>query len=132
MVLIEFKNLKNDIKLANALKGYISAVGDCGNYNLKIEDFFLINKLVKADIVYLSKDEYCVNFVLVTINDYITYMAYNESEKSYSIEWTWEYNNSGYGSVGVPKKNIRQHIYNNRNDNNYQKENIVVLKCREY
>ena len=129
--IIELKKLKKE---AEALEDFIASVGDCGNYIPSINDFYLANQRINANVSYVIKDKYCVDIIIVQIGDYVAYLAKNSMSKNYTVSYKWKVQNgmsSGNGTMGLTKQSVR-HIYNNREEPT--KKNILIydINCKEF
>jgi hypothetical protein len=101
-----------------------------------VEEFQMANKLVHADVAYLSKDKYCVDFVEISINEFICVAVINNITTGYNVKFSWKSQNSGVSGkvdMGIAKKSIRP-FYNNHSENykgNFTFQN-VICKAFEY
>lgn len=129
--ILELKKLKKE---AEALEQFIASVGDCGNYIPSIDQFNLANQRIKANFSYVSRNEYCVDIILVEIGDYVAYLAKNNSSKNYTVSYKWEVPsrmNTGNGTMGLSEYSLR-HIYNNRDETTQKSISIFEVKCKEF
>jgi hypothetical protein len=130
----EMSELKDLKKEAKALEGFIAAVGNCGNYIPNLDDFNLANRRVGASVVSVSKNEYCVDVISVTIDDYVAYLGENNSLKNYTVTYKWKALNAintGEGTMGLSKKSVR-HIYDNREKPSQKKVTVFGITCKEF
>ena len=72
--ILEFKELK---RKAEALEKYIGTVGGCGNNFPTIEEFNIANRLVGGNVANVVQGKFCVDFISVSIDKYIVYIAEN-------------------------------------------------------
>lgn len=129
--ILELKKLKKEAK---ALEKFIAAVGDCGNYMPSIEEFNLANRRVHARVSYVIKGKYCVDIVLVEIDDYVAYLAENNSSKNYTVSYKWNTlnrMNTGNGTMGLSNFSMR-HIYNNRENTEQKNISVFGITCQEF
>jgi len=129
--LLRLKNLQEE---AEALENFIASVGDCGGSIPSIKQINLANQRVNAHISYVISDKYCVDIVLVEIDDFVSYLAENKSRYNYTVSYKWNALNgiiSGEGYMGLAKYSMRQ-IYNNREDSATKNISIFGVKCVEF
>lgn len=82
----------------------------------------------------VSKDKFCVDIIKVTINEYVAYLAENNSTKNYSVTYKWGTSNgmnNGSGSMGLMKLSVR-HIYNSRDEENQKNITVLNMNCKEF
>ncbi len=130
----EIAELKKLKKEAEALEQFIAAVGDVGNYSPSIEEFNLANRRIRASVHYVSRNNYCVDIILVEIGDYVAYLTENNSSKNYTVSYKWKVPNgmsTGNGTMGLSKYSAR-HIYNNRDDIARKNISIFGVDCKEF
>lgn len=130
----EMRQLRQLKKEAEALEQFIAAVGHCANYLPSISEFHLANERVRADVSYVSKDQYCVDFVVAKIGNYVAYLAVNSSSNNYTVSYKLEAPNGrgkGSGTMGLPKSSVR-HIYDNRDDVNKNRISVYGVSCKEF
>ncbi|KGE88584.1 MAG: hypothetical protein ACE362_08400 [Phaeodactylibacter xiamenensis] len=130
----EMRQLGQLKKEAKALEQFIAAVGNCANYLPSISEFHLANQRVRADVSYVSKDQYCVDFVVAGIGNYVAYLAVNSSPNNYTVSYKWKAPggmDSGNGTMGLPKSSVR-HIYNNREEVNKTRISVYGVSCKEF
>lgn len=121
-------------KEAEALIDFMWTIGNCGNYILNIDNFNLANKRVNANINYIIKDKYCVDIILINIGNYVTYLAYNNTNNNYTVFYKWKAQNSmtnGYGTIGILKHSFR-HIYDNRDKKEIKNIIVYSIKCKKF
>lgn len=126
--ILEFRKLKKE---AEALEQFIASVGDCGNYMPSVEQFNLANKRVKASVSYVSRFEYCVDVVLVEVDDYVAYLVVNNTDNNYTLSYKLRANSGfrfGEGTMGVFGHSVR-HFYNNRDDVSEKDISIIEINC---
>lgn len=129
--IFELKKLKKE---AEALESFIAAVGYCGGNILSIDAFNLANQRVNASVNYVIKDKYCVDVILVTIDDYVAYLAKNNYSKNYTVAYKWKAQNgmsTGNGRMGISKFGLR-HIYNNREKTSQKDISVFGITCKEF
>lgn len=61
----QLKRLKTE---AEGIEDFIAVVADVGNASPKFKDFMTANDRIRADIYYISKDEHCVDILVVEID----------------------------------------------------------------
>ena len=130
----EIKELKILRKKANAIEQYISVVGNCSYGYLEINNINIANKYIGANINYVLKDEYCIDFITVEIENYVTYLVVNNKSKDYIVNYEWSDKNkisTGSGEMSVPKNHIKR-IFNNRENPNLKKISLYGINCKEY
>ena len=129
--IIKFEKLKKE---AEALEDYIAVVGNCGNYSLSMDDFHLANQRIGGDVVSVSKDIYCVDVIMITIGEYVTYLGHNNSRKNFTVAYNWKTStgmNSGNGTMGLTGMSVR-HIYDNRENPELVDIEVYGVSCVEF
>lgn len=129
--IIKLKQLKKE---AEALEYFIAAVGNCGNYIQSIEDFYLANRRVGATISTVIKGKYCIDFISVSIGEYVAFLGENNSTTNYTVTYQWKAINglnTGNGKMGLPKLSMR-HIYNNREKPSQKNISVYGITCNEF
>jgi hypothetical protein len=130
----EMRQLRQLKEEAEALEEFIAAVGNCANYLPSRSEFHLANERVRAEVSYVSKDQYCVNIVVVKIGNYVAYLAENGSTNNYTVSYKWKAPggmDSGSGTMGLPRSSMR-HMYNNREEVNKKKISVYGVSCKEF
>lgn len=121
-------------KKAEALEAYIGAVGGCANSLPTIEDLNLANGIVGGKVTDLVPGKFCVDFISVTINDYIVYLGENNTNSNYTVSYNWKASdamNSGNGTMGILSNGVR-HIYDNREKPNQRNITIYGVSCQPF
>ena len=126
----QFKQLKTE---AENIEDFITVVAGVGNAFPKLTDFKEVNEKVGAQIFRLSQYEFCVDVLVIEIDEYIAYLVGNNSTKNVRLTINWKADNgsrSGKSEVGMVGKSIR-HIIDNRDDS---LENLIIqnITCREF
>jgi len=127
---IELKTLKKE---AEAMEAFIGGVGGLASYFISKDDFYLANKRVGANVSYANKDNYCVDVIKVVIGDFVSYLADNNTLKTYTVSYKWNASgsyNSGNGTMGLPEKSVR-HIYYNRDTPSQKSITVHSITCVE-
>jgi hypothetical protein len=128
----EISQLKELKIKADALQSYIGGVGSCASAMFPtFKEFEIANQMVWGSVSYVSQGKFCVDFISVTIGNYIVYMAKNNSSTSYMLKYNWKNSNGiskGNGTMGLPDKTIRS-IYNNRNNQTQKRITILGVTC---
>lgn len=107
----EIGQLRQLLKEAEALEDYIGAVGGCGNYIPSISDFDLANRRVRASLFEIQSGQFCVQLILVELENFKTVMAYNNSSSNYKVSHQWQVPGSmrsGNGEMGLSKYSVRR------------------------
>lgn len=121
-------------KQAESLDVYINmCCGSSVDYPT-IEEFQMANELVNADVTYMNKDKFCIDFIQIRINNFICVAVINSITTGYKVKFSWKSQNSdisGKVDMGVAKKSIRPFC------NNYSqklKGNLVFTNviCKEF
>ena len=129
--IIKLKQLKLE---AEALEYFIAAVGNCGNYNMNIENFNLANRRIGASVSSVVKGKYCIDIIVVSIDDYVAFLGENNSINNYSVSYQWKVINglnSGYGTMGLSKSSVR-HIYDNRDKPSEKNISVFGISCVKF
>lgn len=126
----QFKQLKTEAK---NIEDFITVVAGVGNAFPKLTDFKEVNEKVGAQIFRLSQYEFCVDVLVIEIDEYIAYLVGNNSTKNVRLTINWKADNgsrSGKSEVGMVSNSIR-HILNNRDDS---LENLIIqnITCIEF
>lgn len=127
----QYKDIK---KKAEALEAYIGAIGGCANTFPTIEQFNSANRLVGGSVTSVIQSKFCVDFISVTIGDYIVYLCQNTSITNLSVKYQWKASNgmnSGSGEMNLSTKSIR-HIYDNRDKPSQKKISIFGITCKPF
>ena len=127
--ILEFKELK---RKAEALEKYIGTVGGCGNNFPTIEEFNIANRLVGGNVANVVQGKFCVDFISVSIDKYIVYIAENNTNNNYVVNYKYKTPNGtniGRGFFGLFSKEIH-HLYNNREEVTKKKIIIFGITCR--
>nr|WP_315160839.1 hypothetical protein [uncultured Flavobacterium sp.] len=128
----EINQLKELKTKANALQSYIGGVGSCASAMFPtFKEFEIANQMVWGSVSYVSQGKFCVDFISVTIGNYVVYMAKNNSSTSYMLKYNWKNSNGtskGNGTMGLQDKTIRS-IYNNRNNQTQKRITILGVTC---
>lgn len=133
---IEISNLKTLKNEVEALEDYIATVGNCGNNLLSLENFNLINRRVRGDVLNFGNQKFCVNITAVTIGNYIVYLLENNTSNNYTASYKWREKHkngvsSGKGEMGLSQKCLRQ-IYDNRNQPLRKNISVYEISCKEF
>lgn len=127
----EFKKLK---KKAEALEDYIGVVAGISTTFPTLDEFNTANSMVGGSIVNVSIDKFCVDIVSVTINDYIVYLAKNNTVSNYRISYSLKASNgmySGSGEMAVTTK-AYNHIYDNRDNPKQKTISVSITECKTF
>jgi hypothetical protein len=128
---VQFKAL---IKKARALENYIGAVGSCSNVLPTIEQFYLANKMVGGTIGTISKEDFCIDFISVTINKYFVVLSENNTNENYKVSYNWKIQGSsktGNGIIGLSSKSLRS-VYDNRENLSQKSISFNGVICNSY
>lgn len=133
---VEISNLKTLKNEVEALEDYIAVVGNCGNSLLSLENFNLINSRVQGDVLNLGNQKFCVNITTVKIDNYIVYLAENNTSNNYMVSYKWREKHkngvsSGKGEMGLSQMSLR-HIYDNRNQPSRKNITVYGVTCKEF
>ena len=128
----EISQLRELKTKAEALKSYIGGIGDCASAVFPtINEFEIANQMVGGSVKYVVQGKFCADFITVTIDKYVIYMAKNNSLTSYMIKYNWKNSNGtskGNGTMGLPDKTIRS-IYTNRSNQTQKRITILGVTC---
>ena len=114
----EISDMKQLRREAVALEEYISAVGGCGIDYPSIQDFNLAINRVKASVVMMIKDKYCVDILYVTIGNYKVFLLQNTTVNTLTVVYQYKTasgSNSGRGTIGLSNKSLRNFCSNRHN-----------------
>ncbi len=126
----QLEQLKNQ---AENTEVFIAVVAGVGNTFPKFKDFIEVNEIVGIDIFRLAQYDFCVDVLVVGIDDYRAYLVSNNSTKNVRLTINWKADDgsrSGKSEVGMLSKSIR-HILDNRDDS---LDNLIIqsIACREF
>jgi hypothetical protein len=128
----EISQLKELKTKADALESYIGGVGGCASAMFpSIKEFEIANQMVWGSVSYVNQGKFCVDFIFVTIGNYVVYMSKNNNSTSYTIKYNWKSSNGtskGNGTMGLPEKTVRS-IYNNRKNQTQKRITILGVNC---
>ena len=120
---------------ADAIQSYIGGVGSCASAMFPtFKEFEIANQIIYGSVSYVSQGKFCVDFITVTIGNYVVYMAKNSSTSSYTLKYNWKNSNGtskGNGTMGLPDKTIRS-IFNNRKNQTQKRITIVGVTCTPF
>lgn len=120
---------------ADAIQSYIGGVGSCASAMFPtFKEFEIANQIIYGSVSYVSQGKFCVDFITVTIGNYVVYMAKNSLTSSYTLKYNWKNSNGtskGNGTMGLPDKTIRS-IFNNRKNQTQKRITIVGVTCTPF
>lgn len=124
----EISQLRELKTKADALQSYIGGVGGCASAMFpSFKEFEIANQMVGGSVTYVNQRKFCVDFISVSIGNYVVYLAKNITSTNYMVKYNWKNStgtSKGNGTMGLPEKTIRS-IYNNRS--NQAKNRITIL-----
>ncbi len=126
----QLKQLKTE---AENIEDFIAVVAGVGNAFPKLTDFKEVNEKVGVQIFPLSQYEFCVDVLVIEIDEYRAYLVGNNSTKNVRLTINWKADNgsrSGKSEVGMAGNSIR-HILDNRDDS-LEKLIIQSITCMEF
>lgn len=126
----QLKQLKTE---AENIEDFIAVVAGVGNAFPKLNDFKEVSEKVGVQIFRLSQYEFCVDVLVIEIDEYRAYLVGNNSTKNVRLTINWKADNgsrSGKSEVGMVNNSIR-HILNNRDDS---LDNLIIqsIACKEF
>jgi hypothetical protein len=128
----EISQLRELKTKADAIQSYIGGVGSCASAMFPtFKEFEIANQMVLGSVSYVSQGKFCVDFISVTIGNYVVYMARNNSSTNYMLKYNWKNNNGtskGNGTMGLLDKTIRS-IYDNRSNQTQKRITIIGVTC---
>lgn len=128
----EISQLRELKTKADAIQSYIGGVGSCASAMFPtFKEFEIANQMVLGSVSYVSQGKFCVDFISVTIGNYVVYMARNNSSTNYMLKYNWKNNNGtskGNGTMGLLDKTIRS-IYDNRSNQTQKRITILGVTC---
>jgi hypothetical protein len=128
----EISQLRELKTKADALQSYIGGVGGVASAMFpSVKEFEIANQMVLGSVSYVSQGKFCVDFISVTIGNYVVYMAKNNSSTSYTVKYNWKNStgtSKGNGTMGLPEKTVRS-IYNNRRNQTQKRITISGVTC---
>lgn len=104
--------LNNLVEQAKGLEDIIKLFFGTNGYPT-IKQFDLANQLINANVGYISKNKFCVEFIKIEIDGVGCFAALNPSSTSYTVAYVWNskvLNNSsknGHGSMGLKSHSLR-------------------------
>nr|WP_315231059.1 hypothetical protein [uncultured Flavobacterium sp.] len=120
---------------ADAIQSYIGGVGSCASARFPtFKEFEIANQMIYGSVSYVSQGKFCVDFITVTIGNYVVYMAKNNSTSNYTLKYNWKNStgtSKGNGTMGLPDKTIRS-IFNNRKNQTQKRITIVGVTCTPF
>ena len=132
--ILQLEQLKTE---AEGIEDFIAVVAGVGSAVPKVKDFIRANERMGVGLYYISQEEYCVDILVVEIDEYVTYLASNNSNKSFRLNFEWKTKDkSSFGSskVGMSSKTIRS-MLNNRDytlKNNIDFKNIECIEFKKW
>ncbi|QBN19749.1 hypothetical protein [Flavobacterium nackdongense] len=128
----EISQLRELKTKADALQSYIGGIGGCASAMFPtFKEFEIANQMVRGSVTYANQGKFCVDFISVTIGNYVVYMAKNNTSTNYMVKYNWKNNtgtSKGNGTMGLPEKTVRS-IYNNRSNQTQNRITIVGVTC---
>jgi hypothetical protein len=128
----EISQLRELKTKADAIQSYIGGVGSCASAMFPtFKEFEIANQMVWGSVSFVNQGKFCVDFISVTIGNYVVYMAKNNSSTSSIIKYNWKNSNGtskGNGTMGLPDKTIRS-IYTNRSNQTQKRITILGVTC---
>jgi hypothetical protein len=108
----EKSNLKKLKAQTDSLKDYIGVVGDCSNGFVSIESFITINKIIGGSLI-ITKNNFCVEFLILEIKDYKILLAKNNTSKGKSVSYTYSIkkpngSSKGSGLFGIAPYSLKK------------------------
>ena len=101
---------------SESLKELISICCGSSSSQITIEEFKLANELVQANVSYLNKDKYCIDFIEIRLGDFVCLAYINNKASAYNIKFNWKAQSAGLsGKIdsGINKQSIGIY-FNNR------------------
>jgi len=121
--------LKNQ---SESLKEFVTICCGSSSSQITLEEFKLANELVHADVSYLNKDKYCIDFIEIRVGDFICLAYINNEASAYSIKFNWRAQSAGLSgkiNSGINKQSI--YIYfNNRTDALKGNLTFINVECK--
>jgi len=130
----EIRKLKETRTNAEALYSYIGVIGGLGYKYISKEAFYKANSILNAKLIDVSKGKFCVDLISVSIENYIVYIAENNGNSSFRLDYKYKGNdkfNNGQGYMGLRQGYIGQ-IYNNREKPNEKKITFYEVTCKKF
>lgn len=128
----KLEELKKEVE---AVEEFIGSVGNsANNMFVKMDLIYLANKRINSSIATIIKYNFCVDIIIISINNYTTTMAFNKTNNNYTVTYKWKSIsgiNTGSGNMGLPANSIR-HIYDNRKEPSQKNINISSLNCSTF
>lgn len=122
-------------KEAKAVEDFIRSVGNsANNLPIKMDLIYLANKRINSTITEKTKYNFCVDIITISINNYVTTMAFNKTSSNYTVTYKWKLSsafNTGSGNMGLPTNSVR-HIYDNRELPSQKQIIITSMNCIHY
>jgi hypothetical protein len=130
----EIRKLKVTKIKAEALYSYIGVIGGLGYQYISKEAFYKVNNILNAQLTDVSSGEFCVDIKSVLIENYIVYLAENNSNSSFRLDYKYKGSdklNAGQGYMGLGEGEIGR-IYNNRKKPNQKKIILYEVTCKKF
>jgi hypothetical protein len=119
-------------KEAEAVEEFIGSVGNSSNSMfVKMDLIYLANKRINSTIVTTLRDKFCADIITISINNYVTTMAFNKTSSNYTVAYKWKLSSAtktGSGNMGLPINCVR-HIYDNREAPTQKHIIITSINC---
>lgn len=127
--------LKQLLKETEAVEDFIATIGNCGNgMYIDFQQIQLANQRINASVSKLGNYNFCIDIYRVSLNGYLATFACNKSSENLSISYKWKSidgHSSGNGNMGLTKNSMR-HIFNNRDNKNYNHIKLVYINCSAF
>lgn len=130
----EISKLKQLKIEAEEFEDFIAVVAGVGSAFPKLKAFLKANEVIKADIYYISKEEQCIDILVVEIDEYKAYLAINNSSKNFTLNYEWKTKDgSSYGNSksGMASNSIR-HMLNSRDSRSKYIIDFKNINCQEF
>ena len=127
----QLRQLKTE---AEGIEDFIALVADVGSALPKFEDFNKANERIRTNLYYISKDEHCIDILVVEIDEYRAYIASNNSNKSFTLNFEWKTKDKssfGKSKKGILTKTIR-HMLDNRDGHAMNNLDFLNISCQEF
>jgi hypothetical protein len=118
---------------SESLEEYITmCCSSSSSHQITLKEFNLANELVHADMAYLNKEKYCIDFIEIRINNFVCLAYINDKASAYNIKFNWKAQNAGLsGKIdsGISKQSIGTY-FNNRNNELKGNVTFVNVECK--
>lgn len=130
----DLRQLKSLLKEAEAVEDFFQGVCPSTGRISSIENMFLANQRIDADIAYVVKDKFCIDVISITIGRYVAFFYMNDTSKNFKVSHKWqsvEGYPAGHGNFGLASRSLLQ-FANSREEIKLKNIRINEISCVEF